>query len=104
MSAEVAAALGEGAAEAAAEGAAGAVDVAAGRVRGEAAAAYGAAEAEASPTAVVVVVEHGDEDEAAVTVGALLRLVGLAGAELVGYDAVVLVDAALHLGLAAAGG
>ena len=102
----MAAAFGEGAAEASAGGDAGAVDVAAGWVRGVGASADYAAEAEASPSAVVVAVGDDDGDEAAVAVGALLLralLVREVGAELVVDDVVLFVDAALHLGLLAAG-
>ena len=95
----MAAAFREGAAEASAGGSGG---VAAAGHGGEGSSADGAAEAVASPAAVVVVVGDEDGDEAAVAVGVLLGL-GLVGAEAVVYDFVVLVDAALHLWLAAAG-
>jgi hypothetical protein len=49
------------------------------------------------------VVGDKEREEAAVSVGALLGLVGLVLAEAVVDDFVVLVDAALHLGAAAAG-
>jgi hypothetical protein len=60
------------------------------------------AQAITAPTAVVVAVQREEGDEATVTVGALL-LVGLVLAETVVYDVVVFVDAALHVGFAAAG-
>jgi hypothetical protein len=93
----VAAAFGEGAAEAAACGVAAAWSW---RVR---AAADLAADAVAAPSSVVIVVGEEEREEAAVAVGALLGLVGLVLAEAVVDDVVVLVDAALHLGTAAAG-
>ncbi len=71
--AAVAAALGEAAAEASAGGYAGAGGVAATGVRGVTASANYAAEAVASPSAVVVAVGDDDGDESAVAVGALLR-------------------------------
>jgi hypothetical protein len=103
----VASALGEAAAEAASDGDAGAVGVAATGYRGVASTADYAAESVASPAAVVVAVGDEDGEEATVAVGALLLEALLirreVGAEFVVYDVIVLVDAALHLGLAAAG-
>lgn len=101
----MAAAFGEAAAEAAAGGDAGAGGVAATGCGRVAASADYAAETVASPAAVVVVVGDEEGEEAAVAVGTLLDalLVGEIGAELVVDDAILLVDAPLHLGLAAAG-
>jgi hypothetical protein len=101
----VTAAFGEAAAEAAAGGDAGAGGVAATGCRRVAASADYAAEAVASPAAVVVAVGDEEGEEAAVTVGTLLlySLLRLIGAEAIVDDLVVLVDAALHLGAAAAG-
>src|SRR5882757_10473641 len=101
----MAAAFGEAAAEAAAGRDAGAGRVAAAGCRRVAASADYAAEAVASPAAIVVVVRDEEGQEAAVAVRALLDalLVGKIGAELVVDDAILLVNAALHLGLAAAG-
>ena len=98
----VAAARGEAPAEASAGGYAGAGGVAATGCRGVSASPNYAAEAVTSPAAVVVAVGEDDGDESAVAVGALLRE-GLGGAEVVVDYVVLLVDAALHLGLAAAG-
>jgi hypothetical protein len=93
----VAAAFGEGAAEASAGG------VAAARCWRVRAAADLAAESVAAPSSVVIVVGDEEREEAAVAVGALLGLVGLVLAEAVVDYVVMLVDAALHLGTAAAG-
>jgi hypothetical protein len=93
----VAAAFGEGAAEASAGG------VAAARCWRVRAAADLATESVAAPSSVVIVVGEEEREEAPVAVGALLGLVGLVLAEAVVDDVVVLVDAALHLGTAAAG-
>src|SRR5436309_2852465 len=92
----VAAAFGERADEAAAGG------VAATGRGGVGAAAGLAADGVAAPSAVVVVI--GEEgDEAAVAIGSLLGLAGLVFAEAVVDYVVVLVNAALHFGAAAAG-
>jgi hypothetical protein len=91
----VAAAFGEGAAEAAATG------VAPAWSRGVGATADLGAEAVAAPSAVVEAVRV-KRDEAPVSVGALL-FSGLVLAEGVIDDIIVLVDAALNLGAAAAG-
>jgi hypothetical protein len=93
----VAAAFGEGAAEASAGGVAAAWSWRVG------AAADLAADAVAAPSSVVIVVGDEEREEAAVAVGALLGLVGLVLAEAVVDYVVMLVDAALHLGTAAAG-
>ena len=98
----MAAALGETAAKASAGGYAGAGGVTATGCRGVTASANYTAEAVASPAAVVVAVGDDDGDEAAVAVGALLGD-GLVGAEAVVYYVILFVDAALHLGFAAAG-
>jgi hypothetical protein len=105
-SAAFATATAEDAAEASAYGDAGAVGVAAAGDRSIAATSDYAAEAVASPAAVVVAVGEDDGNKTAVAVGAL-RLGGLlsgkVSAEFVVDDFVVFVDAALHLGLAASG-
>jgi hypothetical protein len=96
----------EGAAEASAAGDAGAIGVAATGDRSVSSAAGYAAETIASPAAVVVAVGDEDWEEAAVAIGSLLYpllIGGEIGAEAVVDDMVVLVDAALHLGLSAAG-
>jgi hypothetical protein len=98
----VAAALGEAAAEASAGRHARTGRVAASGRRGVTTSANYAAEAVASPASVVVAVWEDDRDESAVAIGALLgdRLIG---AEVVVYYVVLLVDATLHLRLAATG-
>jgi hypothetical protein len=100
--AAVAAAFGEGAAEAASCGDAGAGGVTVTGCGSVTASADYAAEAEAAPSPVIVAVRNDDGEEAAVAVGALLRG-GLVGAEAVVDYVILLVDAALHLGFAAAG-
>ncbi len=72
FAAAVASALGEAAAESSSDGDAGAVGVAATGDRGVASSADYAAEAVASPAAVVVAVGDEDGEEATVAVGALL--------------------------------
>jgi hypothetical protein len=99
----VAAAFGEAAAEASAGRDAGTGGVASASGGGVAASADDAAETVPSPAAVIVVVRDQEGEEASVPVGALLGGGGLVGAEAVVDYVVLLVDAALHLGLAAAG-
>ena len=96
------AAFGEAAAEASAGSYAGAGGIAATGCRGVTASANDAAEAVASPAAIVVTVGDDDGDESAVPVGSLLGG-GLVGAEVVIDYVVLFVHAALHLGLATAG-
>ena len=93
----MAAAFGEGAAEASASG------VASAGSRGEGAAFGVGADAVTSPPSVVIAVWKDDGDKAAVAIWALLGLVWLVFAEAVVDDVVVLVNTALHLGRAAAG-
>jgi hypothetical protein len=99
--AAVAAAFGEGTAEATSCSDAGAGGVAASGCGGVAASADCAAEAVASPAAVVVAVGNEEREEAAVAVGTLL-CGGLVGAEAVVDYVILFVDAALHLRFAAA--
>ena len=89
----VAAAFGEGTAEASAG------DVADACAGGEGASADRSSDAVAAEASVVVAIRE-EGEEAPVSVRTLLRLVGLVFAEAVIDDDVVLVDAALHLAAA----